>query len=80
VIGGGVGHLISTNGDYGVISVDADGVSLAAIQGLNQKLEEKNARIRSWNTIGKIRTVVRGKTATKNPRNAHCHWTFVQVD
>jgi hypothetical protein len=29
-----------------ITTVDADGVALAAIQGLNQKLEEKNARIK----------------------------------
>lgn len=31
--------------DTGISSVDADGVALAAIQGLNQKLEEKNAAL-----------------------------------
>jgi hypothetical protein len=31
--------------DKHIATVDADGVALAAIQGLNQKLEEKNARI-----------------------------------
>jgi trimeric autotransporter adhesin len=32
--------------DTGISTVDADGVALAAIQGLNQKLEEKDAEIR----------------------------------
>jgi hypothetical protein len=31
--------------DTGITTVDADGVALAAIQGLNRKLEEKEARI-----------------------------------
>jgi hypothetical protein len=31
--------------DKGITSVDTSGVALAAIQGLNQKLEEKDARI-----------------------------------
>ena len=31
--------------DTGITTVDADGVALAAIQGLNQKLEEKNAAL-----------------------------------
>ena len=31
--------------DKHIATVDADGVALAAIQGLNQKVEEKNARI-----------------------------------
>jgi hypothetical protein len=31
--------------DTGITTVDADGVALAAIQGLNQKLEEKDAKI-----------------------------------
>jgi hypothetical protein len=31
--------------DTGITSVDADGVALAAIKGLNQKLEEKEAAI-----------------------------------
>ena len=30
-----------------IATVDADGVALAAIQGLNQKLEEKEARIKA---------------------------------
>jgi hypothetical protein len=33
------------NDDRYINSGDADGVALAAIQGLNQKLEEKDARI-----------------------------------
>jgi hypothetical protein len=32
--------------DTGITSVDADGVALAAIQGLNQKLEQENAKLR----------------------------------
>lgn len=32
--------------DTGITTIDADGVALAAIQGLNQKLEEKDAEIR----------------------------------
>jgi hypothetical protein len=31
--------------EVGIATVDADGVALAAIQGLNQKLEERNERI-----------------------------------
>ena len=31
--------------DTGITTVDADGVALAAIQGLNQKLEQKQAEI-----------------------------------
>ena len=31
--------------DKHIATVDADGVALAAIQGLNQKVEEKDARI-----------------------------------
>jgi hypothetical protein len=31
--------------DIGITTVDADGVALAAIQGLNQKLEQKQAEI-----------------------------------
>jgi hypothetical protein len=31
--------------DKGIATVDADGVALAAIQGLNQKLEEKEAEV-----------------------------------
>ncbi len=33
-------------GSSGIATVDADGVALAAIQGLNQKVEEKDARIK----------------------------------
>jgi hypothetical protein len=36
--------------DTGIATVDADGVALAAIQGLNQKVEEKEARIRELET------------------------------
>ena len=32
--------------DKGITTIDADGVALAAIQGLNQKLEERNSEIR----------------------------------
>jgi hypothetical protein len=32
--------------ETGITSVDADGVALAAIQGLNQKLEQENAKLR----------------------------------
>jgi hypothetical protein len=32
--------------DKGISTVDADGVALAAIQALNRKVEEKDARIR----------------------------------
>jgi hypothetical protein len=32
--------------DRHITTVDADGVALAAIQGLNQKVEDKEARIR----------------------------------
>jgi hypothetical protein len=44
-----------------IATVDADGVALAAIQGLNQKLEEKNAEIESLTTrLHALEQVVRG--------------------
>ena len=40
-------------------SVDADGVALAAIQGLNQKVEEKEARIRELEkTVNELKAMV----------------------
>ena len=35
--------------DKHIATVDADGVALAAIQGLNQKVEEKESRLQEWN-------------------------------
>ena len=35
--------------DKHIATVDADGVALAAIQGLHQKLQEKDAEIRALN-------------------------------
>jgi len=40
-------------------TVDADGVALAAIQGLNQKLEEKEARVTALEkTVAELQKVV----------------------
>jgi hypothetical protein len=36
---------LSTDSAFVITTVDADGVALAANQGLNQKLEEKEAKI-----------------------------------
>ena len=38
-------HCGETN--TGITTIDADGVALAAIQGLNQKLEEKELRVKA---------------------------------
>ncbi len=35
--------------ETGITTVDADGVALAAIQGLNQKVESENAALRAEN-------------------------------
>jgi hypothetical protein len=43
--------------DTGISTVDADGVALAAIQGLNQKLEEKNAAIEKQ--VAELKALVR---------------------
>ena len=41
--------------DKGITTVDADGVALAAIQGLNQKVEAQNAALRAENAELKAR-------------------------
>jgi hypothetical protein len=49
--------------DKHIATVDADGVALAAIQGLNQKVEEKEARIRELEkTMDELKQLV-GKLA-----------------
>jgi hypothetical protein len=40
----------------GITTVDADGVALAAIQGLNRKLEEKNAALEKQ--VAELKTLV----------------------
>lgn len=46
--------------DKHINSVDADGVALAAIQGLNQKLEEKETRIEALEkTVAELKTLIR---------------------
>jgi hypothetical protein len=43
----------------GITTIDADGVALAAIQGLNQKLEEKEARIKALeNAVAELKTLM----------------------
>src|SRR4051812_11080879 len=43
----------------GITTVDADGVALAAIQGLNQKLQEKEARLESLEkTVAELQKMV----------------------
>jgi trimeric autotransporter adhesin len=50
----GVGESETT-----IATVDADGVALAAIQGLNQKLEEKEARIRALeDTVAELKEII----------------------
>jgi hypothetical protein len=49
-----------------IATVDADGVALAAIQGLNQKVEEKEQRIRELErTVGELKELVRELAATR---------------
>jgi len=43
--------------DVSIATVDADGVALAAIQGLNQKLEEKNAALEK--EVAELRALVK---------------------
>jgi hypothetical protein len=45
--------------DTGITTVDADGVALAAIQGLNQKLNEKDAEIQDLKqSVAKLKAMV----------------------
>jgi trimeric autotransporter adhesin len=52
--------------DKHIATVDAEGVALAAIQGLNQKLEEKEARISALE-----KTVAQLKTLIQQPSESH---------
>jgi hypothetical protein len=53
--------------DKSIGMVDADGVALAAIQGLNQKVEEKEARIRELEkSVSELKELVRDLAASKN--------------
>jgi uncharacterized protein YceH (UPF0502 family) len=50
-------HCGETN--TGITTVDADGVALAAIQGLNQKLEEREARVAALEkTVAELQKLV----------------------
>ena len=52
--------------DHTITTIDADGVALAAIQGLNQKLEEKEARIRELEkAVAELKMLV---TQTRTPK------------
>jgi len=51
--------------DKHIATVDADGVALAAIQGLNQKVEEKDAEIRNLRTrLEKLEQILTGQLNT----------------
>jgi hypothetical protein len=53
--------------DKHIATVDADGVALAAIQGLNQKVEEKDARITALETkLAKLKQMVEKLANQKN--------------
>ncbi|HEY5909282.1 MAG TPA: tail fiber domain-containing protein [Verrucomicrobiae bacterium] len=57
--------------DKHIATVDADGVALAAIQGLNQKLEEREARILALErTVAELKTAVATLAATSAPRGS----------
>lgn len=50
--------------DTGITTIDADGVAQAAIQGLNQKLESKNAALEK--EVAELRKLVQSLTARLN--------------
>jgi trimeric autotransporter adhesin len=57
--------------DTGITTVDADGVALAAIQGLNQKVEEREAMLRAENLqlkqeVGELKRLVNQLSAKLN--------------
>jgi hypothetical protein len=53
--------------DRHIATVDADGVALAAIQGLNQKVEEKEERIRELErTVSELKQLVQSLHAKQN--------------
>jgi len=55
--------------DTHITTVDADGVALAAIQGLNQKLEEKEAQIQDYEgTIECLREEMTGREVSEQVR------------
>jgi trimeric autotransporter adhesin len=54
--------------ETGITSVDADGVALAAIQGLNQKLEEKSREIQELkNTVAELKRLVTSLAESPRP-------------
>jgi hypothetical protein len=54
--------------DKHIATVDADGVALAAIQGLNQKLDEKDAELQALKqTVAELKAVVRQLGAAARP-------------
>ncbi len=56
------------NGDKFIEFVDEEGVALAAIQGLNQKLEEKDARIEQLEqSVAELKQLVSQLTKTNSP-------------
>jgi trimeric autotransporter adhesin len=54
--------------DKHIATVDADGVALAAIQGLHQKVEQENAKLRAENAEMKARLVALEAPAAKQAR------------
>jgi hypothetical protein len=54
--------------DKHIATVDADGVALAAIQGLHQKIEHENAKLREENAEMKARLVALEAQAAKHAR------------
>jgi trimeric autotransporter adhesin len=53
--------------DTGITSIDADGVALAAIQGLNQKLEQKQTEITELRQeVAELKVLVRQINARIN--------------
>jgi hypothetical protein len=56
--------------DTGITTVDADGVALAAIQGLNQKLEEKEARVTALGReLSELKQLLMNLSAKRAPWN-----------
>lgn len=56
--------------DKHINSVDADGVALAAIQGLNQELDEKETRIKALeNTVAELKSLMRQLTDAREGGN-----------
>jgi hypothetical protein len=49
------GRVLSGTDDKSITTQEADGVALAAIQGLNQKVDSENATLRSENAELRLR-------------------------